>query len=86
MLRHGNQKKERDNAKEDDDKARDQEGPAPWSLVITLGPEGRDDGAQDVAHGCVGVPDSHDQTSTEEEERRTCYCIVDMHTFNCDPL
>ena len=52
---------------EDDDESWDEEGPAPSIIVaITVSPEGRDDGAQDVTHRGVGVPHTHYQTSTRQ--------------------
>ena len=65
MCRISHQENIQQISKQDDDRTRDDERPAPWALVtLTLGPEGRYDGAQNVTDICVGAPNSHDQSST----------------------
>ncbi len=61
-----------EDAKEYDDETGHYEGPPPGILItvwVVVRKEGGDDGAQDVPHGRVGVPDPHDQTTTGEGER-----------------
>ena len=61
-------------AKEYDDESRDKERPAPRFLVTqfpTVSPEGRDNGPQDVPHGGVGVPNTHDETTAENGKRKS---------------
>ena len=60
MLRLRNQEEKGDHTKEGNDGSRDEEGQTPATFLPTLRPERRDDGAQDVAHRSVGVPDAHD--------------------------
>ena len=56
-------------AKEYDNESRHEEGPAPGvHISITVRPEGRDNGAQDVPHRGVRVPNAHDQTTTAKGE------------------
>lgn len=57
------EEEEGDEAHDGCDDARNYEGQAP----LLIHPDASDQGAQDVAHGRMGIPDAHDEPSPGEE-------------------